>query len=81
VEDADAGVPGEGDVIKSWNIPFYALYGLGDRPEAPPDAGYYFNVIDVDTDGQIFDNPSFVGYKLQLRRRTEFTPERRIKRP
>jgi hypothetical protein len=80
VEEANAGVPLEGDVIRAWNIPFYALYGVADH-EAPPDAGYYFNVIDVDTDGQVFDNASFVGYKLQLNRRTEFTPERRVKRP
>ena len=80
VEEANAGVPLEGDVLRAWNIPFYALYGTADH-EAPPNSGYFFNVVDVDTDGQVFDNPSFVGYKLQLRRRTEFTPERRVKRP
>ena len=80
VEEASATLPIEGDVLRAWNIPFYALYGVAEH-KAPPDGGYYFNIIDVDTDGQVFDNASFVGYKLQLRRRSEFTPERRIKRP
>ena len=80
IEDAKAPIPSESDVIHAWKIPFYSQYSNA-TPTPPPDAGYYFSVTDVDTNGYLFDSPSFVGYKCQLRRRSEFTPERRIKRP
>jgi hypothetical protein len=80
VEEAVAPVPSEGDVLQAWNIPFYQKYSTAEQ-EPLPTAGYYFNVVDVDTDGQLFDNPTFVGFKLKLNRRTEFTPERRLNRP
>lgn len=72
-EDANAPPPKEGDVMRVWNLPFYADIGDG--------KGYFFDVIDSDEDGHLFDQASFVGFKLHVNRRTEFTPERRISPP
>jgi hypothetical protein len=80
VEEASAPVPTEGDVLQAWNLPFYHKYSTAEQ-QALQTAGWYFNVTDVDTDGHLFDNPSFVGFKLKLNRRSEFTPERRLNRP
>jgi hypothetical protein len=46
--------------------------------EGTPNAGYYFNVINVVDDAHMFDNPDFTMFRLDLRRYTEFNPERRI---
>lgn len=76
----DAGikqVPGEGDVMSFWRTPFFDA-GSVDNDPTVPFSGYFFDVVDVDEDGHLFDSPSFVGFKFTLKRRTEFTPERRI---
>ena len=82
VEDGDMpNIPQEGDVVRMWSIPFFdALYNIdleGGSPPAP-EAGYYFDVIDVTEDGHVFDEAAFTGFKCEIKRRTEFTPERRL---
>lgn len=76
LEALGLGPPGEGDVLRFWNTPFFNAVAVDGEPI--PGAGYFFNVVDVDDDGHIGDGPSFVGFWLTLQRRTEFTPERRI---
>lgn len=75
-EDAKCPVPHPGDVIRIWNTPFFNKEAV--REEEVPDAGFFFNVQAVHNDGHLFDTPEFVGFKITLRRRTDFTPERRI---
>lgn len=77
LEERGIPIPTEGDVVRFWNRPFFNDFSVDSDPR-PPDAGYFFNVIDVDEDGHLFDNPGFVGFWLVLQRRTEFTPERRV---
>lgn len=73
------GFPREGDVVRVWQIPFYDQYGLGvDADLDIPGSGYYFDVIGVDEDGHALDNADFTRFRLQVKRRTEFTPERRV---
>lgn len=73
------GWPTEGDVIRFWQLPFFDHYGLGaDSDQNIPGAGFYFDVIGVDEDGHALDNPVFTRFKLSIKRRTEFTPERRL---
>jgi hypothetical protein len=76
LEDARAPVPSEGDVVRLWNTPYFAAVSVDNEPV--DDAGYFFDVINVDEDGHLFDQPGFVGFKIDLVRRTEFTPERRL---
>ena len=78
VEGSDMDRPPlEGDVLRFWQIPFFDWFGQG-VDENIPGAGYYFDVTSVVDDGHLLDNPSFNGFKLVIRRRTEFTPERRV---
>lgn len=78
-ELANAPLPNEGDVLAFWNTPFFTKGGV--LGEDVPNSLYAFNIVDVDDDGHMFDNPYFVGFKFDLERNTEFTPERRITPP
>ena len=80
LEDSNLPRPREGDVLHVWDTPFMELYSTMDN-SPPPGAGMYFNVIKVEPDGFVFDTANFVGYRFDLKRRTEFTPERRLNRP
>jgi hypothetical protein len=73
-----APVPGEGDVIQFWDdsVEWYKKYGVLEQDI--PGSGYLFDVIKVDEDGHLFDQAAFVGFKCSLKRRTEFTAERRM---
>lgn len=75
-ETAQCPIPHAGDVIRIWNTPFFNKEGVIN--ESVPDSGLFFNILIVHHDGHLFDTPEFVGFKLTLRRRTDFTPERRI---
>lgn len=75
-ESAGAGSPLEGDVLQFWDLPFFGEHGV--NAEEVPGRGYYFDVVNADDDGHVFDSAAFVGFKLEVRRRTEFTPERRL---
>jgi hypothetical protein len=76
LEEAHAPSPFAGDVIRVWNTPFYKDDGVDG--EEVPGSGYYFDIVDADHDGHLFDNSSFVGFRCDIVRRTEFTPERRL---
>jgi len=80
LEDAGVPSPSHGDVVHVWDLPLYIALST---PEAKPlpGAGYYFDVLNANPDGYIIDSPTFVRWNLQLKRRTTFTPERRLKRP
>lgn len=75
-EDANSPTPNEGDVIRVWNTPFYQDFSVDQ--ENVPGRGYYFDVTNVDDDGHVFDQSTFVGFRCDIQRRTEFTPERRL---
>jgi hypothetical protein len=62
--------PKLGDVFHVWKIPFY-----GQQAE---EQGYYFDVVDIDHDGHIYDTEHFVQFKIIGKRNTEFTAERRV---
>lgn len=79
-EDAGAPPPSEGDVLKFWSIPYFDK-NAATGGENVPGSGFYFDVIDAEDDGHMFDTASFVGYKIKFKRRTEFTPERRLTPP
>ena len=75
-EETRCPVPFIGDVIRVWETPFFDDSAVDDVKV--PGAGFYFDVTTADNDGHLFDTPSFVGFKLRLLRRTEFTTERRL---
>lgn len=78
LEQAGGKAPEAGDVVRYWaDAAFYAKHSVIGANE--PGSGYYFDVTNVDTDGHLFDSSKFVGFKLELARRTEFTPERRLR--
>jgi hypothetical protein len=76
LEGIGAPAPQEGDVIRFWPNAFFKKFATGGQND--PGAGYYFDVINVTDDGHVHDTAAFVGFKLRLRRRTEFAPERRL---
>jgi len=69
--------PGESDIVRVWNAPYwneqFAVDGF-----AIPDAGLYFSVIDAKEDGVVFDTTHFIGFQCALRRTTQQTPERKL---
>jgi hypothetical protein len=75
-EDAKAPPPSEGDVFRVWNIPFFQGFGVDD--EKVPGRGYFFDILNVNDDGHLWDQANFVGYSFTFTRRTEYTPERRL---
>lgn len=76
LDEKGAPSPQEADVVRVWNTPFFNSNAVDD--EEVPGAGFFFDIIDVDTDGHLFDNPAFVGFKIQIKRRTEMSPERLV---
>lgn len=76
IESLGAPSPLEGDVIHYWSNKFFKEHASGGKGD--PGSGYYFDVINVDDDGHVFDSANFVGFKLTLSRRTEFAAERRL---
>ena len=80
-EDAYIGrPPSEGDVLQIWRTPFFKDYSTNDIMPIP-NSGFYFDIRNVEEDGHLVDSAQFVGYKLSLVRRTEFTPERKLTPP
>lgn len=79
-EKVGCPTPNEGDVLQIWrNVPLLdenAVLG-----ESVPGSGYFFNVVDMTDDAHMFNNPDFAGFKINCRRNTEFTPERRVRSP
>jgi len=69
--------PKIGDVIRIWSLPFYDQDAMG-VDQNIPNAGLYFDVIQTQGEGHPLDNPSFTRFQLDVKRRTEFTPERRL---
>jgi len=80
LEQVLAPDPNEGDVVRIWRLPFYDQKWSTAGVENISRSGYYFDIMDVDDDGHLFDTPSFMGFKCMIQRRTEFTPERRMER-
>jgi len=82
-EKANAPYPKEGDVIRFWKLPYFDKVSVLDdiHDHNTPRAGLYFDVTMADDDGHLFDTEAFVGFKMTLRRSTEFTAERRITPP
>jgi hypothetical protein len=81
IENAHAPEPFIGDIIRVWKTPYYERSSVNaqNEQEEIPGSGFYFDVIKVHDDGHMFDNPWFVGFMLDLKRRTEDTPERRLR--
>ena len=75
-EDTNCPAPNEGDSIRIWNVPFFQAAGVDN--EDVPGRGYFFDVTNVDEDGHLWDQSTFVGFRMEIKRNTEFTPERRI---
>jgi hypothetical protein len=76
LEDAGVKHPQPGDVVHFWDLPYFNLLAANDREVEG--AGMYFDVLEVRTDGHLFDTPYFTGYKIDIKRRTEFGAERKL---
>lgn len=75
LEKVGARAPLEGDIVRFWDLPYFVMQASGYAPE-DADAGYYFQVIKVNNDGHLFDSAKFVGFRLDLKRLSAFSPER-----
>ena len=75
-EDRNAPAPLEGDVLRFLDNKFFEEHSV--NADHVPGAGYFFDVINADDDGHVFDTGYFVGFTINVLRRTEFTPERRL---
>lgn len=80
LEDAGAPAPREGDVLQFWHLPQFNVDAAARTPGIP-NSGYYFDVLNATPSAHLFDTPTFVGYELKIKRRSEFGPERKIVPP
>lgn len=78
IEKEHAPQPKEGDVLLVWNTPFFQGADEDSVGDKIPKMSYYFDVVDSDDDGHLFDTPEFVGFTISLRRDSGYTPERRL---
>ncbi len=69
-DENNAPYPIEGDVVEFWRTAYHDVDSRG--------RGLFFDVIKVLNDGHVNDTATFVQFKLILKRRPQFTPERRI---
>ncbi len=76
LEDVGMPLPREGDVVRFWDTAYYNFAAANDRKVEG--AGMFFDVFECKDDGHLFDSPYFVGFKLDIKRRTEFGPERKL---
>lgn len=75
LEDVHAEIPGIGEIIKVWNIPYFILEKSSTDD---PERAFYFAIKSVAEDSHMFDNAQFTAYRLTVERRTTFAPERRL---
>ena len=68
-----APYPYEGDILEMWRTPFHDADSLG--------KGLFFDIIRVQNDGHVNDSPSFVQFRMTLKRRTQFGAERKLSPP
>ena len=73
LDKANAPYPSEGDIIEMWRTPYHDANSRG--------KGYFFDIIKAQNDGHVNDSPSFVQFKLVLKRRSQFNAERRLTPP
>jgi len=78
IEAAGAPNPGEGDIIRIWDVPYFNREANIDGFPIP-DAGFYFSITAGGEDGHIFDTPSFTTFTATLRRVSTQTAERRLR--
>lgn len=69
-ETHNAPYPVEGDIVEFWRTPYHDIDSRG--------KGLFFDVIKVDNDGHVNDSPTFVQFKLTLKRRPQFAAERKL---
>jgi hypothetical protein len=70
LEEKHASYPSENDIIEMWRTPFHDVDSMGE--------GLFFDVLKVAHKGFINDSPVFTDFVLTLKRRPQFSPERRI---
>ena len=71
--------PNEADILGFWGNSYYHSEGGASTAGYPiRGARFYFSVIDVKEEAQLFDTYSFLGFSLTLRRTTQQPPERKI---
>ncbi len=73
IEDCGSRPPREGDIIRFWKLPYFDNKAGRYQPAAK--VGFYFDIIQVNDDGHVHDDASFVGFRCDLKRRTNSPPE------
>lgn len=76
LEKLGAPTPFEGDILRFWNLPYWNEIAAAN--EKIKGAGMFFDITNADSDGHINDQATFTGFRVDLKRRTEFGAERRI---
>lgn len=78
IEQAGAPPPGEADILRFWDVPYFNKDASIDGFPIP-DAGFYFSIISGGEDGHLFDTPTFTVFTANLRRVSTQTAERRLR--
>lgn len=72
LEAAGAGPMDEGNIVRVWDIPYFNNEATLNNPNSQ---GFFFDVVKVNDDGHINDTASFVGFRCDLKRRSDSPPE------
>jgi hypothetical protein len=76
LEQIGARPPQRGDILRFWKLPVFDTAASDSRKS--PIASYYFDVLKANDTGHLFDTAAFVGYQLDLKRKTSFGPEEQL---
>lgn len=73
LEDIGAKAMNEGDIVRFWKLPYFDNEATNGVPS--PTGGFFFDVIKVNDDGHLHDSAAFVGFRCDLKRRSNSPPE------
>lgn len=73
IEEVGARAPREGDVVRFWKLPYFDNRAGMQQPG--PKTGFFFDITKVTDDGHINDDAVFVGFRCDLKRRSNSPPE------
>jgi hypothetical protein len=79
LEKQGAPAPFEGDVLRFWNIPYFNEFSVA--RDKIKNKGMFFVITNSDSDGHVNDAATFTGFRIDMKRRSEFGEERRIVPP
>lgn len=65
-----------GDILRFWRLPYFD--SSASNAQNSKIASFYFDILKANSDGHLVDTPAYVGFRLDLKRKTSFGPEEQL---